>query len=95
MQDHYSVLGLGSSATEQDIRKAFRQKASQYPPDRNTDAQAPARFRAVQQAYEVLTDEARRQAYDDNRRRNLLDNPAETAREIWQAYFAVLIQTAR
>ena len=95
MQDHYSVLGLGSSATEQDIRKAFRQKASQYHPDRNTDAQAPARFRAVQQAYEVLTDEARRQAYDDNRRRNLLDNPAETAREIWQAYFAVLIQTAR
>ena len=91
MQDHYAVLGLGSSATAEEIRKAFRQKASQYHPDRNTDAQAPARFRAVQQAYEVLTDEARRQAYDDNRRRNLLDNPAETAREIWKAYFDPLI----
>jgi DnaJ-class molecular chaperone len=95
MKDHYTTLGLGSSATLGDIKKSFRQKASQYHPDRNTDADAPARFRAVQEAYEVLSDDARRLAYDDNRRRNLLDNPAQTAREIWQAYFQPLIQTAR
>ena len=90
-----AALGLGSSATLADIKKSFRQKASQYHPDRNTDAHAPARFRAVQEAYEVLTDDAKRQAYDDNRRRNLLDDPAQTAREIWQAYFEPLRQTAR
>jgi hypothetical protein len=34
-----------------------------------------------------LSDETKRQAYDDNRRRNLLDSPIDTAREIWGAYF--------
>ena len=95
MTDHYTALGLASSATLADIKKAFRQKASQYHPDRNTDADAPARFRTVQEAYEVLSDDARRLAYDDNRRRNLLDNPAQTARDIWQAYFEPLIENAR
>ncbi len=93
MKDHYTALGLGSAASLADIKKAFRQRASQYHPDRNTQADAPARFRAVQEAYEVLSDEAKRLAYDDNRRRNLLDNPAQTAREIWQAYFQPLRQT--
>ena len=92
MKDHYTALGLSSAAT---LKKAFRQKASFYHPDRNTDADAPARFRAVQEAYEVLSDDAKRQAYDNNRRRNLLDNPAETAREIWAAYFATLRQIAK
>lgn len=86
MKDHYATLGLGSSASLADIKKAFRQQASLHHPDRNTDAQAPARFRAVQEAYEVLGDETRRQAYDDNRRRNLLDSPIDTARDIWQNY---------
>jgi DnaJ-class molecular chaperone len=90
MNDHYTALGLGSDAALADIKKAFRQKASQYHPDRNSAADAAARFRAVQEAYDVLSDEAKRQAYDDNRRRNLLDNPAQTAREIWLAYFEPL-----
>jgi curved DNA-binding protein CbpA len=92
MTDHYAALGLASNASLADIKKAFRQKASAYHPDRNTAAEAPARFRAVQLAYEVLSDEARRQAYDDNRRRNLLDSPIETAREIWQAYIQQTLQ---
>ena len=92
MKDHYTALGLASSATQSDIKKAFRQKAAQYHPDRNTDADAPARFRAVQEAYDVLSDEGKRLAYDNNRRRNLLDNPAATAHEIWQAYFEPLRQ---
>lgn len=41
----------------------------------------------MQEAYDVLSDADKRQAYDDNRRRNLLDNPLETAQDIWQAYF--------
>lgn len=91
MSDHYAALGLDSTATLADVKKAFRQKASLHHPDRNTAADAAARFRAVQEAYEVLSDEAKRQAYDDNRRRNLLDSPLDTAREIWQNYFKQLI----
>ena len=92
MSDHYAALGLASDATLADIKKAFRQKASSYHPDRNTAAEAPARFRAAQAAFEVLSDEARRQAYDDNRRRNLLDSPIDTASEIWQSYFNTVLQ---
>lgn len=89
--DHYSALGVPPSATLTDIKKAFRQQASLHHPDKNTSPDAPARFRAVQVAYEVLSDDARRQAYDDNRRRNLLDRPIDTAREIWLTYFNRLI----
>lgn len=91
MTDHYTNLGLNSAATLADIKKAFRQQASFWHPDKNASPQAPARFRAVQEAYEVLSDAEKRQAYDDNRRRNLLDNPLETAREIWQNYFTALL----
>jgi len=91
MTDHYATLGLRSDATLAAIKKAFRQQASLHHPDRNAAASAPARFRAVQEAYEVLSDAAKRQAYDDNRRRNLLDSPIDTAREIWHNYFDQLL----
>ena len=91
MTDHYAALGLPPGASLADIKKAFRQQASLYHPDRNTAPDAPARFRAVQSAYEVLADDVKRQAYDDNRRRNLLDSPIDAAREIWNAYFSRLI----
>lgn len=91
MKDHYATLGLSSGATLADVKKAFRQKASAYHPDRNDAANAAERFRAVQEAYEVLSDEAKRAAYDDNRRRNLLDSPIDTARDIWLNYFKNLL----
>ncbi len=91
MQDHYAALGLRSSASLADIKKAFRQQAALLHPDRNPAADAPARFRTVQQAYDVLSDPGRRQAYDDNRQRNLLDSPIDTAHAIWQDYFKRIV----
>ena len=91
MQDHYAALGLSSAATLADIKKAFRQQAALHHPDRSAAEGAAARFRAVQEAYEVLSSDDRRATYDDNRKRNLLDNPLETAAEIWSAYFNRLI----
>jgi DnaJ-class molecular chaperone len=87
MKDHYAALGLRSSATLADIKKAFRQQASIHHPDRNDAPEAAARFRAAQEAYDVLSDAAKRKAYDDNRQRNLLDSPIDTARLIWFDYF--------
>ena len=91
MADHYTTLGVGPHAPLADIKKAFRQKASFYHPDRNPAPDAAARFRSVQKAYEVLSDDDARQSYDDNRRRNLLDDPLETAQEIWQHYFQGIV----
>ncbi len=92
MQDHYAALGLPGSATLADIKKAFRQRASQYHPDRNTSPDAPQLFRAVQSAYEVLSDEDRRKTFDDNRRRGLLDDPLATATDIWHNYLNQALQ---
>jgi len=84
--DLYAVLGLNSTASPDDIKKAFRQKASEFHPDKNASELAPAKFRAVREAYDVLSDPDARSAYDDNRRRNLLESPIETAQEIWSHY---------
>ena len=91
MTDHYTALGVNSAATLADIKKAFRQKASFYHPDKNSAADAAARFRAVQEAYDILSDVEKRLVYDDNRRRSLLDDPLETAQDIWQTYFKSLV----
>ena len=90
MKDHYAALGLNSAASLADIKKAFRQKAALYHPDRNPAPDAAQRFREVQEAYDILSDDNKRQAYDDNRRRGLLDSPLDTAREIWNSYFCLL-----
>ena len=86
MKDHYAVLGIASDASAEEVKRAYRRKALQFHPDRNAAAEAADRFRDVQEAYETLADASRRQAYDENRRRNLLEQPLETAREIWKNY---------
>ena len=93
MTDHYSALGVPSSASTADIKSAFRRLAAHYHPDRNASPDAPARFRLVKTAYEVLSDDAKRQAYDDNRRRKLLDDPLQTARDIWGNYLSRITET--
>lgn len=92
--DHYAALGLAANASLADIKKAYRQKAAFYHPDRNDAPDAAQRFAQVQKAYEVLSDDEARQAYDDNRRRNLLDDPLQTAQEIWQAYSARILSSS-
>jgi len=92
MKDHYADLGIASDATSEQIKKAYRRKARQLQPDRNSAADAADKFRAVQEAYDTLGDARRRQDYDDNRRRNLLDQPLQTAREIWQNYLEGVLQ---
>lgn len=86
MKDYYRIMGLQPAATLAEIRRAYRKKASALHPDRNPDARAHAEFQEMQEAYEVLSNADRRKAYDDNRRRSLIENPIETAREIWSAY---------
>lgn len=91
MHDLYFVLGLSSSASLADIKKAYRHQAALHHPDRSTAPDAATRFRAIQEAYDILGHEDKRAAYDSNRKRNLLDDPLETARGIWADYFQRLI----
>ena len=65
MRDPYSVLGVPKSATEQDIKRAFRKLAKQYHPDQNANnPEAQSRFSEINQAYEIIGDKDKRQKFD-------------------------------
>lgn len=64
-KDFYQVLGVERSASDADIKKAYRKLAMKYHPDRNPDDKnAEERFKEVQKAYDILSDREKRQAYD-------------------------------
>lgn len=64
-RDYYEVLGVGRSATLEEIKKAYRVLAVKYHPDRNPgDAEAEEHFKEASQAYAVLSDAEKRQHYD-------------------------------
>ena len=64
-KDFYEALGLEKSASEEEIKKAFRQQAKKYHPDLNSgDKNAEARFKEINEAYEVLSDADKKARYD-------------------------------
>ncbi|EFO18760.2 DnaJ protein [Loa loa] len=63
-QDYYEVLGVKRDASTAQIKKAFRNLALKYHPDRNSDPNAHEKFREIAAAYEILADEQKRRNYD-------------------------------
>ena len=64
-QDYYATLGVERGASADELKKAYRKLAMQYHPDRNPgDAKAEAKFKEINEAYDVLKDDQKRGAYD-------------------------------
>ncbi len=92
MKDHYAVLGIEADASLAEVKSAYRKNAAKFHPDKNSAPDAPAKFREIQEAYELLSDATKRQAYDENRRRSLLENPLESALGLWKNYIYKVLQ---
>ncbi len=63
-RDYYEVLGQKKGATAAEIKSAYRKMALKYHPDRNKEADAEEKFKEINEAYQVLSDEKKRGAYD-------------------------------
>ncbi len=64
-QDYYEVLGVSKSATQEEIKAAYRKLALKYHPDRNPDnKQAEEKFKEAAGAYEILSNQKKRSQYD-------------------------------
>lgn len=64
MKDYYQILGVDRNASENDIKKAYRNLAKKYHPDVNKNSDAETKFKEIQEAYEVLSDPSKKRQYD-------------------------------
>lgn len=63
-RDYYEVLGVNKSASTADIKSAYRKKAMEWHPDRNKSPEAEEKFKEINEAYEILSNDQKKQAYD-------------------------------
>ncbi|TRX02029.1 DnaJ domain-containing protein [Flavobacterium gawalongense] len=79
--DYYKVLNISENATLEEIKKAFRELAKEYHPDKNKSIDASQKFRDVFEAYEILKDKITKDIFDERRRKFYNKQSAEFKNE--------------
>ncbi len=63
-RDYYDILGVSKNASKEELKKVYRKKALQWHPDRNKSAEANGKFKEISEAYEILSNPKKKEAYD-------------------------------
>jgi DnaJ family protein A protein 2 len=85
--EFYDRLGVPPTATAEQIRKAYRPLAHKYHPDRNDDPEAAEKFKAISEAYEVLSDEEKRKMYDQYGKEGLSRGAGSDPFDVYERFF--------
>ena len=87
MENLYAILGVAPNASDDEIKKVYRSLAMRYHPDRNDAPGAEARFKAVTKAYEILSDRARREEYNQSVNHRIIIDAEAEAYQLWRSVF--------
>jgi molecular chaperone DnaJ len=87
LENLYNILGVSPTATNDEIKKAYRSLAMRHHPDRNAHPGAENRFNAIKSAYELLSDPKQRAAYNQSLNNRIVIDADEEARSLWYAIF--------
>lgn len=94
--DYYQALGVLPTATAQEVVSAYRRIAMKTHPDRDpNNEKAIKRFREATEAYEVLSDSVKREAYDRQQLNNLIEDPVAAAKAAWNGFIDETISTLK